>query len=159
MQKKKIKLLRKQFIIPIDDEEVLLETNFRLVEILERVYRLNSDYVAINLLSDERNILRSQIAEVIALWVQGKTAYKYGDVKELVMGADMDAYKVYLGAIQAVVLFCSRQIDERTFDSLSSGNGLPAPEEDEQEEQDEEEVEEPVKKPTTTRKRKIRKAG
>lgn len=117
--------MKKQFTLDIGDEEIILECNFRQLEIIERVYEMNADYVVLSLLQDSRNMLRSKISEVISLWCAGKSLhYKQSDIRELVTLAPVENFKIYIAAMQAVVLFTTRQITEPQFDTLLNGEDL-----------------------------------
>lgn len=120
------KHLRKTLEIPLPDGEVaVVDVNFRIIEIVERIYDTNADVVAsINLASPEK-MLRSKIAAVIVEWLSTvETNFKRSEIREYVMTAEPKLLNVYSGCIQAAVLYSLKYINDEEFKQLSSGKDL-----------------------------------
>jgi hypothetical protein len=121
--------LKKTLEIPLpNDDTVTISVDFRIIEIVERVYNQNADMVASIDLANPARMLRSKIAMVIAEWVANRdTGFKRQEIKEFVMTAKPDQLNVFSGCIQAAVLYSLKYIDDAQFDKLSKGQDLDEP--------------------------------
>src|SRR5690606_16327403 len=120
------KQLRKTLEIPLPDGEVaVVDVNFRIIEIVERIYDTNADVVASVNLASPAKMLRSKIAAVIVEWLSTvETDFKRSEIREYVMTAEPKLLNVYSGCIQAAVLYSLKYINDEEFKQLSSGKDL-----------------------------------
>jgi len=120
--------LKKTLDIPLPDgETATLNVDFRIIEIVERVYNQNADLVASVDLSTPSRMLRSKIAAVIVEWLAVKeTGFKRSEIKEFVLTASPPMLNVFSGCIQAAVLYSLKYIDDDQFDKLKRGEDLEA---------------------------------
>jgi hypothetical protein len=118
--------LKKTLEIPLpDDSTVSINVDFRIIEIVERVYNQNADIVASVDLANPARMLRSKIAMVISDWVALRdTGFRRQDIKEFVMTARPEKLNVFSGCIQAAVLYSLKYIDDAQFEKLSKGQDL-----------------------------------
>lgn len=121
--------LKKTVEIPLPNgEECPVIVDFRIIEVVERVYNQNADLVVSIDLATPSRMLRSKIAAVIVEWLSVKeTGFKRSEIKEYVMTADPDLLNVYSGCIQAAVLYSLKYIGDEEFDKLKKGKDLEAP--------------------------------
>ena len=115
------KPLRKTLELPIFDDTVEVDVDFRLIETVERVFGTVADIVAGDTLV--HNPRRYQIAEVIASWVRSRE-HKRKDVHEHVITAPPERLQVYIGAIQGAVLYSLSYVSEDELDKLARGEDL-----------------------------------
>lgn len=123
------KPLKSTLEIPLDDDEILVDVNWRVIEQVERVFGTLADLVASDTLVN--NPRRHTVAEVIALWAQSR-GYRRREVLEMVMTSDHQTLQRYIGAIQGAVLFVLRHVDEKDMKRLASGLDLDDQEEAEE---------------------------
>lgn len=118
--------LKKTLEIPLPDGEVaVVDVNFRIIEIVERIYDTNADVVASVNLASPAKMLRSKIAAVIVEWLSTvETDFKRSEIREYVMTAEPKLLNVYSGCIQAAVLYSLKYINDEEFKQLSSGKDL-----------------------------------
>ena len=121
------KQLRKTLEIPLPDgDTAAVDVNFRIIEIVERVYNSSADVVASVDLASPRSMLRSKIAAVIVDWLTTtEVDFKRSELREHIITAEPKLLNVYSGCIQAAVLYSLKYIDEEQFDLLSKGKDLP----------------------------------
>lgn len=122
--------LKKDIIIPILDEEVIVPVDFNVLDKVERVYGVTAEIAAAVHLADTMRIQRRHLAQVISLWVQDKTDMKPSKVLEAVMTAPQGLIARYAGMIQAAVLYSIRGDDgkplitDEQFDLLVHGQDI-----------------------------------
>lgn len=121
--------LKKTLDIPLPNgETATLIVDFRIIEIVERVYNQNADLVASVDLASPTRMLRSKIAATIVEWLATKeTGYKRSEIKEFVLTSAPSQLNVFSGCIQAAVLYSLKYIDDEQFDKLSRGEDLDSP--------------------------------
>lgn len=121
--------LKKTVEIPLPNgEECVLNVDFRIIEVVERVYNQNADLVVSIDLATPSRMLRSKIAAVIVDWLSIKdTGFKRSEIKEFVITADPQLLNIYSGCIQAAVLYSLKYIGEDEFDKLKKGQDLGTP--------------------------------
>lgn len=127
------KPLRGSVEIPIQDDELSIDINWRVIEQVERVFGVLADLVASEVLV--RNPTRHKVAEVIALWCSGH-GMRRRDIIEEVMTADADDLQRYIGAIQGAVLYVLRHIDRDQMRKLAAGEDLDDGDDEEGEDDD-----------------------
>lgn len=140
------KPIRKSLAIPLFDEEVHIDVDFRIIEHVERVFNVTAEIAAAVELAPGR-VRRHTVADVICLWLQGRELpqnWKRGEIREHVILADAEQMNVYVGCIQAAVLYILRHISGEQFDALARGEDLDA---------DDEKVAEAKKKPSPAKPR------
>lgn len=118
--------LKKTLELPLpNDETVTLTVDFRIIEVVERVYNQNADIVASVDLATPSRMLRSKIAAVIVEWLSLKDhGYKRAEIKEFVITAPPPLLNVFSGCIQAAVLYSLKYINDEEFDKLRRGEDL-----------------------------------
>lgn len=118
--------MKKTLELPLPDgDSITMDVNFRIIEIVERVYQRNADLVVSVDLASPQLMLRSKIAEVIADWVAlRQTTYKRSEIKEHVMTRQPNELNVYAGCIQAAVMYSLKYIDDDQFAMLTRGEDL-----------------------------------
>lgn len=122
--------IKKTILIQIKEEEVCVDVDFSIIEKVERVYNCTAEVAAAIHLTDMMRIKRSQIAQVISLWVQGKTKCNPSDVNEYVQTASQKSLYKFAGMIQAAILFSIRGDDGQPlitsdqFDKLINGEDI-----------------------------------
>ena len=121
--------LKKTLDLPLPDgETTTINVDFRIIEIVERVYNQNADLVASIDLATPARMLRSKVAAVIVEWLATKeTGFKRSEIKEFVITAPPPMLNVFSGCIQAAVLYSLKYIDEDQFDRLARGEDLDSP--------------------------------
>lgn len=129
------KPLRKSVSFELLGEEVRVDLNFRVIQVLERVYDANLDHVIAFELAIPARVKRSKVAEAIADWLETQGIdrdWKRREVLEHVMGAPVEQLNKYIGCLQAAALFCLRgpdglpQIDDEGIALLMEGKDLPS---------------------------------
>lgn len=115
--------LRKRIELPLLDDTVELDVTFEIIEVVERVYDMRAEYVAAQL-SRPVKILRKDLANVAVGWMLGRTERSRREIREYVMTADGDTLNLYIGAIQAAILYSLREITDEEFERLSKGQDL-----------------------------------
>jgi hypothetical protein len=122
--------IKKTIIIPIFDDEIIVNVDFSIIEKVERVYDKTAENVAAFDLVNIARIRRSQIAQVICLWVQGKTTIKTSLVNEAIQTCSQTDLYRFVGMIQAAILYSIRGQDGKPlitseqFDALVSGQDI-----------------------------------
>lgn len=119
--------IRKTIDVPLFGDSVPVDVTFKIIEIVERVYGQTADLVASTLLTDPRQTLRHKVADVIVAWVGNRESlgeYSRTELRGEIMTAPVDVFRVYVGAIQAAVLYSLRYVTEQQFDQLSRGEDL-----------------------------------
>lgn len=130
------KQLRKTIVIPFTtdskDEEVIINVSWDILEKVERVYGTSAEYVAAQILVNLAHVQRHKIAQVLQLWCQGKNDnLKQIDIAEAVQTASQKQFYIYVGMVQAAVLWSIRGpegdplITDQEFDLLVSGEDIP----------------------------------
>lgn len=130
--------LRKTIVIPFTtyekSEEVIINVNWDILEKVERVFGTSADYVATMILTNIFHVQRHQIAKVLGLWCQGKNEkLKQVDIAEAVQTCNQKQFIIYIGMIQAAILWSIRGpdgqplINDLQFDKLIAGEDLEEP--------------------------------
>lgn len=126
-------MLRKTITLPVGDDEFEIDVDFRVLEIIERVYDMRAEYVA-GLLEQDHRIRRTQVAEIILGWLSQRSDALVGrrrlDVLEEVTTASEEVLRRYVGAIQGAILFSLKRLSEEDLEKLSRGEDLGAPKQD-----------------------------
>ena len=115
------KPLRATIEVPIGDDDVAVDINWRVIEQVERVFGVLADLVASDILVNYPT--RHKVAEVIALWCAGPD-HRRKDVIEEVMTADTKTLQRYIGAIQGAVLYVLRHVEKDQMEKLAAGEDL-----------------------------------
>jgi hypothetical protein len=117
--------IRKSLDVPVLGVTVTVDVNFRIIEIIERVYQKKAELAAADLDSPEK-VLRSKVAEVISLWLAPLTNdFDRIEIKEAVMTSTPEMLNVYCGCIQGAVLFTLKYVTADELEKLSKGESLP----------------------------------
>lgn len=130
------KQLRKTIVIPFTtdskDEEVIINVSWDILEKVERVYGTSAEYVAAQILVNLAHVQRHKIAQVLQLWCQGKNDnLKQVDIAEAVQTSSQKQFYIYVGMVQAAVLWSIRGpegnplITDQEFDLLIAGEDIP----------------------------------
>lgn len=121
--------LKKTVYFAINGEEIALDVTWDLLEKVERVYSLPCDLVPY-ILQEAARVPRSKVAEVVALWVQGKTKQTKDEIKEFYFTCPQIQYIKDIGKIQAALLWSLRNedgtptISDKAFDALVNGQDI-----------------------------------
>lgn len=99
--------------------------DFRIIEIIERVFDANAEMIVSITLANPVKVRRTQIADVIAEWLSLDGQYKRREVREYVITAPAENIRQYVGCIQAAVLWSLAYIDDDQFTTLTKGEDLP----------------------------------
>lgn len=120
-------MLRKTITLPVGDDEFEIDVDFRVLEIIERVYDMRAEYVA-GLLEQDHRIRRSQVAEVVLGWLSQRSDALVGrrrlDVLEEITTAPEEVLRRYVGAIQGAILFSLKRLSEEDLEKLARGEDL-----------------------------------
>lgn len=120
-------MLRKTISLPVGDDEFEIDVDFRVLEIIERVYDMRAEYVA-GLLEVDHRIRRSQVAEVILGWLSQRSDALVGrrrlDLLEEITTASEAVLRRYVGAIQGAILFSLKQLSDEDLEKLARGEDL-----------------------------------
>lgn len=126
--------LRKTIVIPFTTfektDEVIINVSWDILEKVERIYSTSAEYVASQIFPNIAHVQRHKIAQVLALWAQGKTKLNQGEIHEAVQTASQDQLYRYIGMIQAAILWSIRGTDgsplisDKQFDQLVSGEDI-----------------------------------
>ena len=124
--------IRKTLVLPLFGDEVTVDVDFRIIEIIERVFDLSADAV-ISLFSDGRRVQRRHVADVIVGWLAFKElGMKRREIREHVMTCPADALAVYTTSIYAALLFVLNYFDKfdpkanaKKFDDLVTSADWP----------------------------------
>jgi len=73
--------LKKTIYLKISGQEIALDVTWDLLEKAERVYGMPCDIIPY-MLQEAVRVPRSKVAEIIALWVNGKTTLTKDQIKE-----------------------------------------------------------------------------
>lgn len=121
-------MLRHAITLPLGDDEVELDVDFRLLALIERGFDMRAEYVA-GLLELDHRIRRSQVADVIVAWIAERTDALAGrrriDVLEEITTAPEETFRRYVGALQGAIQFSLRKITDEELEKLSRGEDLP----------------------------------
>lgn len=124
--------LKRTLVIPVLDQEVTVDVDFRVIETIERVFDMNADAV-VALFSDSRKVQRNKVADVIVGWLAFKDlGVKRRDIREAVITATPDLMSLYTTSIYAALLFVLNYYDRndpvenaKKFDELIAGPDWP----------------------------------
>ncbi len=127
-----MKALKKTLVIPLLDDDVIVDVDFRVIEIVERVFDMSADAVIL-LLNDTRRVQRNKIADVITGWLAFKDlGMKRREIREHVISASPEALSVYVTSVYAALLFTLNYFDKKSpeenakkFDELISSPEWP----------------------------------
>jgi hypothetical protein len=151
--------MKKTIIVPISGEEIIVNVDFSIIEKVERVYNCTAEVAAAIHLTDMMRIRRTHIAQIICLWVQGKTELKQSVVNEYVQTCAQNQLYKFAGMIQAAILFSIRGEDgqplitSEQFDKLINGEDLEEPPKGEGNQKGEEKPKAKKPRKATSRKR------
>lgn len=121
--------LKKTVYFLINGEEIALDVTWDLLEKVERVYSLPCDLVPY-ILQEAARVPRGKVAEVVSLWVQGKTKQTKDEIKEFYFTCPQIQYIKDIGKIQAALLWSLRNedgtptISDKAFDALANGQDI-----------------------------------
>jgi hypothetical protein len=124
--------MKKDIIVKIFEEEIVVAVDFSIIEKVERIYQCSAELAAAMYLSDPIRVQRRLVSGVIALWLQGKTKLQPTTITEAVMTCSQKQLARYTGMIQAAILHSIRGddgkplINDEQFDLLVNGEDLPA---------------------------------
>lgn len=124
--------LKKTLVLPVLDQEVAVDVDFRVIEIVERTFELSADAV-ITLLNDSRRVQRNKVADIVVSWLEYRElGLKRREIREYVMRAAPELLAVYVTSIYASLLFMLNYYDKkdpaenaRKFDELMESDEWP----------------------------------
>lgn len=118
--------LRTTVTVCLFGEEYEFDVDFRIIEIVERVYDANVDLCAHVYLATNPKL--SQVAEIMHQWLRIKTnKHKRDDVKGEIYGMDREDLQKVIGAIQGACAYMRKQIGDDELKKLANGQDLDAP--------------------------------
>lgn len=118
--------LKKTLELVISGKTIPIDVDFRVIEVVERVYGANADLVASVDLANPIRVQRYKVANVIANWLSAlNTGLNRDEIKEAVVTASIEELTKFTGAIQAAILFSLKYIDDEQFAALARGDDLP----------------------------------
>ncbi len=110
--------MKKTLEIPVGEHEITVPVDWTAIEIVERVFDCNADYICAHVLTDVRKLQRRKIAEVIVEWTTGRTELSRGEVRELAITAPPAIINKYGGFIQGALLFALDYVGPEHLDKL-----------------------------------------
>lgn len=118
------KPLRQTIEIPVAGETYAVDVTFRIIEIVERVYERRADIVGI-MLQNELEILRSDVAKVIAEWLKAaRIDHDRDEVYQAVLTAPAPDLRVYVGCIAGAIYYSLKEIDADELKKAARGESL-----------------------------------
>jgi len=100
--------LRKTIVIPFStpnkSDEVIVNVSWDILEKVERAYGTSAEYVAVQILPNIMHVQRHKLAQVLSMWVQGKTELKQVDIVEAVQTASQAQFYSYIGESKVISL-------------------------------------------------------
>jgi hypothetical protein len=124
--------IRKSLVIPVFDQDVTIDIDFRIIEIVERVFDLSADAV-IAMLSDARRVQRHKVADIVTEWLAFRDlGLKRREIREHVMAAPSEVLTIYITSIYTALLFMLNYFDRKDpkenakkFDELVESDEWP----------------------------------
>ena len=105
-----MKALKRTLTLPIFDQEVVVDVDFRVIEVVERTFDMSADAV-IAMFGDTRRVQRHKVADVIVGWLAfHDLGAKRRDIREFVMRSSPDHLTLYVSSIYAALLFTLRRL-------------------------------------------------
>ena len=116
-------MLKKNINFTICDKKIILPINFQLIEVVERIYDMNVDYVAGILLRDLKNIKISKLCDVICEFVDLSTSRLADkDVRDFVYQCDAKELTKIIAVVQSVCLYMRKYISEEEMELMLEEN-------------------------------------
>lgn len=118
------KTLRKSILLTVLEEEVSVDVDFRLLELLERVFDAGSVDRVVPLLVDPTSVPRSKVADVIADLLMRKASNKLtrSEIREDVITSDLPTvYSGNVAALFAAACYALKQVGSDEFDKINAG--------------------------------------
>jgi len=118
--------IKKTIPIEIGEHTYEVPVNFRAIEVVENIYDCTADQVIGVHLVDPSRMKRTQIARVIAQWVEPTAGQTRVEIYQEVVVCSTKNLSIYAGCIQGAVAFALSYIGEVELDLLARGEDLPA---------------------------------
>jgi len=115
--------LKTTVVVRLFDEEFEFDVDFRIIEIVERVFDSNVDLCAHVYLATNPKL--TQVAEIVYQWLRLKSNQHSRDaVKGEIYGMAREDLQKVVGAIQGACAFMRKQVGEDELKKLADGKDL-----------------------------------